>query len=166
MVQTLLVIRHAVAHERDTERWPDDDDRPLTRQGVKKFRRVSAVLGKLVPKPDEVLCSPLVRTRQTAKILRKVAEFPRFKRCRALRPEAPTDRLIKELARCSGRCVAIVGHEPGLSVLLSVLLGVEDRRNRWRMKKGALAWLKINGPLKKGTATLVAYLPPRLSKLH
>ncbi len=35
----LYVVRHAEAHKRDEDRWPDDAKRPLTPEGEERFRR-------------------------------------------------------------------------------------------------------------------------------
>jgi phosphohistidine phosphatase len=65
----LLIVRHAIACERDTRRWPDDGARPLSPRGVVRARRAAAGLKKLELRPVRVLASPLVRTQQTAAIL-------------------------------------------------------------------------------------------------
>ena len=33
----VILIRHAIAFERDTTRWPEDERRPLTAEGGKRF---------------------------------------------------------------------------------------------------------------------------------
>ena len=63
---TLLVIRHGKAEERDPIRYPNDDLRPLTSEGI----RESALLGPAVDRMgfviDRLYSSPLTRARQTA----------------------------------------------------------------------------------------------------
>src|SRR5690348_174269 len=73
----VILVRHAIAFERDRARWRDDGERPLSPEGKRKFRKAVAGLMKLVPKVDVVLTSPLVRTRQTAEILSAVAHWPK-----------------------------------------------------------------------------------------
>src|SRR5690349_19829203 len=72
----LILVRHAIAFERDRARWRDDGERPLSPEGKRKFRKAVAGLMKIVPKVDAVLTSPLARTRQTADILTAVAHWP------------------------------------------------------------------------------------------
>lgn len=56
----LYSVRHAVAHERDADRWPDDAKRPLTPEGEKRFRLAAGGILRLVPEVDYVLSSPFV----------------------------------------------------------------------------------------------------------
>ena len=72
----LLLVRHAIAEERDDKRWPSDADRPLTQRGMRRFRSAAAGLGTLVPEVDRLLTSPFVRAHQTATILEDVLDWP------------------------------------------------------------------------------------------
>ena len=47
----LLIVRHAIACERDARRWPDDGARPLSSRGVMRARRAAAGLKKLALHP-------------------------------------------------------------------------------------------------------------------
>ena len=73
----LLIIRHAIAFERDRHRWADDGARPLSPSGIRRARKAAAGLKELSKAPDRLLTSPLVRARQTAKILTEIAGWPR-----------------------------------------------------------------------------------------
>jgi phosphohistidine phosphatase len=165
-MQELLIIRHAIAYERDSKRWPDDDQRPLTDAGAKRFRRLIRRLRPVLPTPEEVLSSPLVRARETARILRRGIKCARTKNCQALRPEARVATLLEELSQHRSQCIAIVGHEPSLSALVAALLGAESLAGKWKMKKGALLWLRFERGIGKGRAAMVAYLPPRIRRLQ
>src|SRR5712691_1045521 len=66
----LLMIRHATAVPRGTPDMPDDE-RPLTKRGERRFRRVAEGLARLVKRPDTLLSSPLPRARRTAEIAAK-----------------------------------------------------------------------------------------------
>ncbi|MET0983863.1 MAG: histidine phosphatase family protein [Steroidobacteraceae bacterium] len=157
-MRQLLIIRHAIAHQRDKRRWPNDDARPLTRQGTKKFRQAARGIATITAKPDEVLCSPLVRTRQTARILRREAGFPRAEPLLQLRPEVSTPELLAALRKRNADSIAIVGHEPCLSRLLSALLVDQRLGAALSMKKGALALVTFD----RGRPTLLTFLPPRI----
>src|SRR5512141_777333 len=65
----LLMIRHAKAGERDPQTWPDDDLRPLTKEGVAEMRAVVKSMRKLGIDFDFLVTSPLVRARQTADLV-------------------------------------------------------------------------------------------------
>ncbi|MDQ3791047.1 MAG: histidine phosphatase family protein [Actinomycetota bacterium] len=65
----LYVVRHAVAHQHDEDRWPDDSKRPLTQWGEERFRRAAGGIIRLVPEFGLVLSSPFARAWRTAEIL-------------------------------------------------------------------------------------------------
>ena len=58
----LLLIRHAIAVPRGTPDVPDDE-RPLTKRGVTRFRSAARGLAEAVARPDVLLTSPLLRAR-------------------------------------------------------------------------------------------------------
>jgi phosphohistidine phosphatase len=64
----LYIVRHAIAAERGDE-WPDDSKRPLTEEGINKFKEVVEGLSRLDVEIDEIFTSPLVRAKQTATLL-------------------------------------------------------------------------------------------------
>jgi len=64
----LYIVRHAIAAERGDE-WPDDTKRPLTEQGINKFKEAVEGLESLDVEIDEIFTSPFVRAKQTANLL-------------------------------------------------------------------------------------------------
>lgn len=166
----LYLVRHAIAAERGTE-WRDDDQRPLTREGSARFRRVAEALKALGVHLDRIVTSPCVRTRQTADILAEVvAPAAALATSTALRPESATVATMRMLARLPiGTCVAVVGHEPALGQLAAALLGMQrplefrkgsvcaleiDRR---RPLRGRLRWHAPPAMLKRIRATEAVY---------
>ena len=118
----LYIVRHAVAHKRDADRWPDDAKRPLTPEGEERFRRTARGILWLVPEVGSVLSSPFVRAWRTAEILEQ-ARWPSPVPCEELEPECPPHKVLDALARRDGLgSVALVGHRPGLHELVSYLL--------------------------------------------
>jgi phosphohistidine phosphatase len=158
-VRELFIIRHAVAHERDASKWPNDDQRPLTDDGIRKFQRAARGLSRLIEPPDELLTSTLTRARQTAALLVNAADFPAPIELAPLRPDTPAKTLIAALAKRRPLRVAIVGHEPDLSQLLGVLLGAA--KARVELKKGACAQLSFTGRIEAGAGQLISLWPPR-----
>lgn len=159
----LYIIRHAIAGEPASLQWPDDGRRPLTPEGRKRFREAARGLARLVPSVDLHLASPLTRAWQTAEILEAEAGWPAPIACEALAgsgvAEAVAAVLLQHRARAS---VALVGHEPGVSDLVSHLLTGAARQARVEFKKGAVACLALpEGPL-PGAACLRWLLPPRV----
>lgn len=158
----LLIVRHAVAVPRGTPGIPDDE-RPLTPQGEKRFRRAARGLARIAKRPDALLTSPLPRARRTAEIAAEAwgRLSPRdepalakddFEGLAAALVEQPQDATV-----------AVVGHEPYLSSLLARLLGT-SRDDRLTFRKGGAALIDLAGRLGDG-GRLVWYLPPRILRL-
>jgi len=136
-MSSVYVVRHAVAEERDATRWPDDAERPLTADGEERFRRAACGLRTIVPQVDLVLSSPYARAWRTAEILYEEAEWPAPNRSELLEAWRPaTDGL--ELLTTDAGSVALVGHEPYLSSLVSLLLTGDDSKVRTDLKKGGV----------------------------
>jgi phosphohistidine phosphatase len=140
----LYVVRHAVAEDRDPERWPDDSKRPLTADGEARFRRAARGLRKLVPHVDLVLSSPYSRAWRTAELLAKEAGWPAPRECEALRAErAPEEAAAAVRAHAGVESLAAVGHEPQLSQLVSLLLTGSANAVRLALKKGSVTHLDV-----------------------
>lgn len=125
----LLLIRHADAGDHDPARWPDDALRPLTAKGRKRHRRVAKRLRRRGLVPSLILASPWLRAWETAQLTADFAGGPAPVACRAL--AAPPD--VEALAAAVGRAgldaiPALVGHEPWLGELASLLLTGEPHR--------------------------------------
>lgn len=164
-MRELFIIRHAVAHERDASKWPNDDERPLTEEGIAKFRRAARGLARLVDVPEELLTSPLTRARQTAAILEEKAGFPGAIELDALRPDKAIAGVVRALQSRRAPRIGIVGHEPDLSQLIGVLVGSDGARAAVEMKKGAVAHLAFERRIKEGSGQLRALLPPRVLRI-
>lgn len=161
----LYVVRHAVAHKRDENRWPDDAKRPLTPEGEERFWRAASGILRFVPEVGLVLSSPFVRAWRTAEILEQ-AGWPAPVRCEELEPDYPPHKLLNVLARYEGlESVAIVGHRPELHELVSYLLTGdtigEDCGARVQIKKGGVARLSFDGAPEPGAGSLEWALTPK-----
>ncbi len=95
----LLIVRHAVALERDRHRWRDDGARPLSPAGLRRARKAAAGLKEFSKAPDRLLTSPLVRARQTAQILTDVAGWPQAEEVLELAPGAPALAVLTLLGK-------------------------------------------------------------------
>lgn len=164
----LLVIRHAAAGER--EEWArtgkSDDLRPLTDEGRREMREGTKGLRTIVKEIAVLATSPLVRAVQTADI---VAEAYRADRVttEVLRPEASFDAFARWVAehRRAEAVVAIVGHEPHLSALMSWLLA-GSKESFIDFKKGAACLLEIDGaPGARSAALRWAVTPKQMRAL-
>ncbi len=130
----LYLVRHAHALS-DAE----DPTRPLSPKGREAAQQIARWLRRHAgPDVAEIWHSPLVRARETAELF---AEGLRLKAHRrevpGLLPEDPPAAMAAALAR-HGDSVMIVGHEPHLSTLAGLLLGVPEGGGV-EFKKGAVA---------------------------
>ena len=157
----LYLVRHAVAEERGPA-WPDDSQRPLTADGIKRWRREAAGLVVLDARPDLILTSPFTRARQTADVLAAVfPKKPKVVELAALQPGVkPRDvvRAFEPDARVDS--VALVGHEPGLGELAAWLLGC---KTPLEFKKGGVARIDVAIlPPPTGSGRLHSWLTPKI----
>jgi phosphohistidine phosphatase len=158
----VYLVRHGVAGERGPA-FPDDRLRPLTEEGITRFRQAVRGLAAMAVGIDVVLTSPLVRARQTAELL--VAGLPGHPRLDTLDALAPGGRVpiileaIFQRSRQKQTRIALVGHEPDLGELASRLLGA---RGGLQFKKGAVCCIELQGRLAAGPGTLLWHCPPRL----
>jgi phosphohistidine phosphatase len=158
----LLIIRHAIAFDRDRNRWRDDRERPLSPAGIRRARRAAAGLKKLLETPDQLLTSPLVRARQTARILSEVAGWPQAQEAPELSPGESSQALLARLTRNTGQLVAVVGHQPGLGHLLAACLIGGGASLPIEMKKHAVACVSFEGKIQAGHAALKWLATPRM----
>ncbi len=159
----LYLVRHAIAHERDAEQWPDDGQRPLTSEGVERFAEAARGLRRLVPEVDVVLSSPLTRAWQTAELLAEHARWPSPVPCEALASGRTPDEALDAIREhAEADSAALVGHEPNLSELAAYLLTGDGAGLAVVMKKGGVALLRFEGTPAPGAASLVWLLPPKV----
>jgi phosphohistidine phosphatase len=162
----LYLIRHAIAAERGPN-YPDDRERPLTDEGIARFKRVVEGLKEFDTKLELVLTSPLVRASHTAELLvAGIGGKPRVEVLDALAPDGRMTQVLDAIARFSKRShhIALVGHEPDLGELAVRLLRA---RGTIEFKKGAVCSIELDGAMPTGPGTLKWLLPPRaLRKLR
>ena len=158
----LYLVRHAIAEPHDSARWPDDSTRPLTAEGVERFRVVAHGLRRLGIEVEVVLSSTFVRAWQTAGLLAEDASWPAPEEFRALEPPTPATECLNSLQAREESTLALVGHEPQLSGLASLLLAGSERSLLLELKKGAVMCLRLDGVPTAGAASLRWSASPKL----
>jgi phosphohistidine phosphatase len=120
----LYIIRHAIAVDRGTPEYADDSQRPLTDKGKKRMRQIAKGLHALGVDFDLILSSPYVRAKETAEILADVFKTKAdIAFSENLIPMGDPDLLISEInEKYSVNSIALVGHEPHLTTLISLLV--------------------------------------------
>ncbi len=158
----LYLVRHAEAGERDPARWPDDAARPLTEEGEQKFRRGCRGLRRIVPDVELVLSSGATRAWRTAEILHEEAGWPSPERSSELGSASSTREIWNAVRKRQVSSVALVGHEPHMSELVSYLLSGNHDVARPEFKKGGVACLRLPDEKVAGTAALRWLLTPKI----
>lgn len=155
----LYIIRHAIAEEESTS--GEDSDRPLSGKGSKKMRQIAKGLRTLAVEFDLILSSPYVRAKETAEIVADVFKMKRkIEYSDNLIPMGNPDLLIAEInEKYSVDSLAIVGHEPYLTTLIS-LLTAKDSAVDMTLKKGGVCLLSTDDLHHTRHATLEWLLTP------
>ena len=147
----LLLWRHAEAED-----GVDDLKRRLTLRGEKQARTMAKWIREHQPKDLRIIVSPAVRTQQTAEALK----LP-FETQRKIGPEACVSELVAASGwPQAGGAVLIVGHQPSLGRLASLLLAGHEAE--WTIKKGALWWLSNRVRRGETQTVLRAVIPAEL----
>lgn len=143
----LYLLRHGIAAAKDDPAFESDIERPLTKKGIKKFRKAARGIERLAVPFDAILSSPLVRARQTADVVAEIVlhesavdEIP------ALAPDSSPEQLLSELRGVEGKeHVILVGHEPFLGKLAGFLLmRSNDSDVQIPLKKGGICRIEID----------------------
>jgi phosphohistidine phosphatase len=155
----LYLLRHGTAVEPGTPGFENDADRPLIPKGERRLRSAAAAMKILELSFDSILSSPFVRARQTAEIV--AGELKLMRRIQffdGLVPGGNPKALIHALneLKPAPENILLVGHEPYLSRLISLLVsGHADAVIE--MKKGGLCKLEVV-ELQHGQCARLAWL--------
>ena len=157
----LLLIRHAIAEEREdfAKTGKDDRLRPLTDEGRKKMRQAARGLKQVIPHVDLLATSPLTRAAQTGAIVDSVYGGLKEVEIEELSPGATPADFLRWLRKQKADTLAAVGHEPSISLILSWLLTGAERRI-FAFRKGGACLLEFPDEIGAGTANLLWALTP------
>jgi phosphohistidine phosphatase len=152
----LLLIRHARAAP--SHHLPDAE-RPLTEDGRDEFAAVARSIVLRGGTPGIIFHSPARRTTETAEILATTAALPPRSRTVAmwLALGAGCQAILPRLSDLSDETTALVGHEPIMSSLTSLLIGGGGST----FSPGTCACLEFDGLITPGQGRLLWVLEPR-----
>jgi phosphohistidine phosphatase SixA len=151
----LHLVRHADAGNPET--WTGADAaRPLSEKGRAQAERLGAFLADLDFRSDEIITSPKLRAAQTAEIVASHLGMVVTTDSRLGDPlDLPTLDAILTDAGDPERPM-LFGHDPDFSDFVADLCGA----SKASMRKGALAKIEIDRPLRAGGGTLRWLIPP------
>ena len=150
----LYFLRHAEALD-----GTDDAGRPLSPHGKKEAREVGRFLKGAGIEFDAAYSSPLVRAKQTAKIVLEVCGSAELEIADALLNETPPGQFeawLKDLMEAKHALLA--GHAPSLAERVRQLLGITNPETL-KLPKGGLACLETED---RRAATLKFFVTPKL----
>ncbi len=164
----ILLIRHGVAEDRES--WAKakkaEEERPLTKEGRRKFRRAAEGLRCIVPEIQVIASSPLRRAVQSAQRVAKQYSDVSTLQIAQLSPRKPLPAMLSWLQKQPGDAtVALVGHEPQLSTFAGwMTTGLQE--SFIQLKKGGACLLESGAELKPARAKLLWIVKPcQLRKL-
>jgi phosphohistidine phosphatase len=140
---TVYLLRHAKSSWDDASQR--DFERPLTSRG----REACALIGEFIEEKgidfDLVLVSTSVRTRETIELVKEQAKFRGEVRYDERIYEATVTQLLEVIAQVDSdrESVLLVGHNPGIEELLSLLTGEQQSvttANFAKIKIRATTW--------------------------
>lgn len=121
----IILVRHGIAEDFKPDSNRKDSARELTKKGRKQLRKVARGLHRTLEHVDCVASSPYIRAVQSAEILVrafKTGREPVLEVVDALKSGSGAKNTVAWLARQNSKSrVALVGHEPDLSGLMSYL---------------------------------------------
>lgn len=150
----LYIVRHATAEQAAAD--GDDGARKLTPRARVKMREAADGMRALAVEPDLILTSPLVRATETAEIV--ATAYPGVPAPQVLPAlaagVAASDAVtaLKQFARYDE--VMIVGHEPQLSSIASLLLSGAADLMHIRLKQAGCIALELPQRFDRGGAEL------------
>jgi len=122
-MKTIYVLRHAKASW-DNPDW-SDFERPLNKRGLEEAQFIGASIYERGLQPDLVVSSPAKRAKQTAVLVKELAEVPRAVEFDERIYEASPLTLFNLIREFNDKydTILIIGHNPGFEDLVRLLTG-------------------------------------------
>ena len=155
-----LLFRHGIAispHE-----WKGTElSRPLTKEGIMKTRKAADGLRVLNMQPTHILCSPLARTQETARIAKESLGIASdIQLCPELVFDQSPSLLFPILNQLSPNAsVLCVGHEPHLGQTAALMISGKECPGLSLKKAGAVL-VSFEGDVRPGRGYLEWWIPP------
>jgi len=154
----LYLIRHGKAEVKSES--GRDFDRELTVKGRRKIESIALRLNDLGITFDKIYSSPLVRAKQTAEIfLHHMINECDFEINNTLAAGCNAKTLLENIL-FEHEKVALIGHEPDMSQILSDLCGAVNLQ----FKKGGIAKIVFEGEPRIGAGILEFLITPKIFK--
>ncbi|MBC8000240.1 MAG: phosphohistidine phosphatase SixA [Leptolyngbya sp.] len=159
-------MRHASAVERLGGAIVNDSQRPLTEEGRQEARSVANALKKMNTRPNFIVSSPLVRTRQTAEIIQEVLGIDgELKIADGLAPGGTASEVFKNLKKLPPfEEIFLVGHEPDIGRISADLM-LAGPEVMLPFKKAAVIRVDVQDLPPSWPGTLKWFLNPKIANM-
>lgn len=155
----LYLIRHSISENSSSTK--KDFERELTEEGKEIIRRSSESWKVFIPKFDVILTSPLKRAVQTAEIISTVFKPENGVSVESnLTSGSKTIDLIEILTTTGLDEVAVVGHQPDLSIHIFNLCGKGSINLLY--PPATIAKVEFENRIRYSTGKLTFFIPPIL----
>ena len=168
-MKTLILMRHAKSAWNEPDQ--KDIDRPLAPRGQKTAPQMGAWLESEKYRPEIVLCSTARRARDTLELVKpNLPKGAAIDYVRGLYMASPREMLAEiGKAPVSAHTAMLVGHNPGMESLASLLTGTGNQKTignlHAKFPTAAIAVLRFNtdrwNDLAPASGTLLAFQRPR-----
>ena len=158
----LYIVRHGIALPHGSP-GVAEDERPLTKEGIKKMQQAAEGLRAIDCVPEAILSSPLPRARQTAEIvLAALGKQVPLIEIDALAPTGNRQDVYREIRkRQNSQSLMLVGHQPSLGEIAGeIAWGSAERYVE--LKKGGVCALEIDAATLSPRGTMLWLLTPSI----
>jgi phosphohistidine phosphatase len=159
----LFIMRHGIAEDLSAPGVSHDAERSLTPEGRSKLGQIVKAMHGMELSFDAILSSPYLRARQTAELVAcSFKKTAKVELCDALVPDATNAQVVEMLRRFKPMPgnLLLVGHEPNLSSLVSLLVG-SKRGSCVVFKKGGLCKACVHSLRPQPDASIEWLLTPK-----
>jgi phosphohistidine phosphatase len=155
----LFLVRHGEAEKISFS--VKDYERKLTDEGRSKIISTARLWKALIICPDKILSSPLVRSLQTAEMIREIFDYPeRVLVDNNLAPGCKTSDLIEIVNFTDVQNIMLIGHEPDISNHISNL--ISNNPVSVRIHPFTIAKISFDRQVKFSKGNLDFLIPPLL----
>ncbi|MBI3005187.1 MAG: phosphohistidine phosphatase SixA [Ignavibacteriales bacterium] len=146
----IYLLRHGDAAQNPSLH---DRERPLTELGQQQAETVADFLKRSHTSINAILCSPLQRAREMAAPVQRHLDIRNFRLSEYLIPGNDVRQLLAQINADSVESVLLVGHEPLLGELTSLLVTTANDL-KVEFKKGTLALIEAGSPVREAQGVL------------
>jgi len=158
----IYIARHAWAGDYGDPNWPDDSQRPLTPEGIERYRDVVSALATCDFAPERIATSPYARCVQTAELIAVGLEHaPPIEELEALAVGSELGPVLEWSVATGAESVCWVGHSPDVERMAAEL--ISDGTASVRFAKGSVAAIRFDGETPRaGEGTLLWHATAKL----